>query len=100
MKLLAPMLLIATISTIAMCQRTQAAEHFYQGKVVRLILGSGEASGVDTLGRITARRIEYSPVIARDLIQAAGREAFERSRGQRHRARALQGRLSGPSLSL
>ncbi len=28
------------------------------------------------LGRITARRLEYSPVIARDLIQAAGREAI------------------------
>lgn len=28
------------------------------------------------LGRITARRLEYSSVIARDLIQAAGREAI------------------------
>lgn len=38
---------------------TLAAEvgDFYKGKTIRLIVGSGEASGVDILGRITARHI-------------------------------------------
>src|SRR5262245_19487675 len=33
------------------------AEDFYQGKTIRLIIGSGEASGVDILGRIVARHL-------------------------------------------
>ena len=33
------------------------ADDFYQGKTIRLIVGSGEGSGVDILGRIAARHL-------------------------------------------
>jgi tripartite-type tricarboxylate transporter receptor subunit TctC len=33
------------------------AEDFYQGKTIRLVVGSGEGSGVDILGRIAARHL-------------------------------------------
>jgi tripartite-type tricarboxylate transporter receptor subunit TctC len=33
------------------------ADDFYQGKIIRLIVGSGEASGVDILGRVAARHL-------------------------------------------
>jgi tripartite-type tricarboxylate transporter receptor subunit TctC len=33
------------------------ADDFYKGKTVRLIIGSGEASGVDILGRVAARHL-------------------------------------------
>ena len=33
------------------------ADDFYKGKVLRLIVGSGEASGVDILGRVAARHL-------------------------------------------
>ena len=38
---------------------SQAAEvgDFYKGKTLRIIIGSSEASGVDILGRITARHL-------------------------------------------
>jgi tripartite-type tricarboxylate transporter receptor subunit TctC len=34
-----------------------AQQNFFQGKTIRLIVGSGEASGVDILGRVTARHL-------------------------------------------
>jgi tripartite-type tricarboxylate transporter receptor subunit TctC len=33
------------------------ADDFYKGKVIKLIIGSGEASGVDILGRVAARHL-------------------------------------------
>jgi len=33
------------------------ADDFYQGKIIRLIVGSGEASGVDILARVAARHL-------------------------------------------
>jgi tripartite-type tricarboxylate transporter receptor subunit TctC len=33
------------------------AEDFYKGKTIRLVIGSGEGSGVDILGRIVARHL-------------------------------------------
>ncbi|MGE5540327.1 MAG: Bug family tripartite tricarboxylate transporter substrate binding protein [Gemmatimonas sp.] len=35
----------------------QSASDFYKGKTLRLIVGSGEASGVDVLGRIVGRHL-------------------------------------------
>lgn len=35
----------------------QAVGDFYKGKTMRLVVGSGEASGVDVLGRIVARHL-------------------------------------------
>ena len=38
------------------------ADDFYQGKIIRLIVGSGEASGVDILARVAARHLgNYIP---------------------------------------
>jgi len=34
-----------------------AQQNFFQGKTIKLIVGSGEASGVDILGRVTARHL-------------------------------------------
>ena len=47
--------LMAGFSGTAMAQANAA--DFYKGKTVRLIIGSGEGSGVDILGRITARHL-------------------------------------------
>ena len=49
-----------------------SAEDFYKGKTLRIIIGSGEASGVDILGRIVARHLpKYIPgtptVIAQNM---------------------------------
>jgi tripartite-type tricarboxylate transporter receptor subunit TctC len=34
-----------------------SADDFYKGKIIKLIVGSGEASGVDILGRVAARHL-------------------------------------------
>jgi tripartite-type tricarboxylate transporter receptor subunit TctC len=54
---------------------TQAScEDFYKGKQIKLIIGSGEASGVDILGRIAARHlpkhIPGNPVIVAQNMPA------------------------------
>lgn len=47
-----------TIASAAACVAVGAsAEDFYKGKTVKLIIGSGEASGVDILGRVAARHL-------------------------------------------
>jgi tripartite-type tricarboxylate transporter receptor subunit TctC len=45
--------LVAVIGLSAPAQ----ADDFYKGKVIRLIVGSAEASGVDILGRVAARHL-------------------------------------------
>lgn len=43
---------------VSLAFSTQASsEDFYKGKQIKLIIGSGEASGVDILGRIAARHL-------------------------------------------
>lgn len=65
---LAPMLLVLAICGGASAAQAQQqapqqapqqaqAGDFYKGKTVRLIIGSSEGSGVDILGRITARHL-------------------------------------------
>ena len=47
-----------TIASAAACVAASAsADDFYKGKTVKLIIGSGEASGVDILGRVAARHL-------------------------------------------
>lgn len=43
--------------TLVLLTGTARADNFYQGKTLKLIVGSGEASGVDVLGRIVARHL-------------------------------------------
>lgn len=56
---------LASVSAcaVSMCAATGAfADDFYKGKTLRLIIGSGEASGVDVLGRVAARHLsKYIP---------------------------------------
>lgn len=47
---------VATLS-FASVASPSLAEDFYKGKTIKLIIGSGEASGVDVLGRIAARHL-------------------------------------------
>ena len=48
--------LVAGVAALALSSPGQAQD-FYQGKTLRLIVGSGEGSGVDILGRIAARHL-------------------------------------------
>ena len=48
---------IACIAATAGFAPQAHSEDFYKGKQIKLILGSGEASGVDILGRIAARHL-------------------------------------------
>ncbi|MFN3888778.1 MAG: Bug family tripartite tricarboxylate transporter substrate binding protein [Beijerinckiaceae bacterium] len=51
-------LAVWTCASAAACAVTAAsADDFYKGKTVKLIVGSGEASGVDILGRVAARHL-------------------------------------------
>ncbi len=46
------------LASTAACIATDAfADDFYKGKTIKLIIGSGEASGVDILGRVAARHL-------------------------------------------
>jgi tripartite-type tricarboxylate transporter receptor subunit TctC len=50
--------LLAAIGAFALLGApAKAQQNFYQGKTVKLIVGSGEASGVDVLARIVARHL-------------------------------------------
>jgi tripartite-type tricarboxylate transporter receptor subunit TctC len=53
---------------------TAQADDFYKGKTIRLVIGSGESSGVDILGRIVARHltnhIPGKPVVIAQNIPA------------------------------
>ncbi len=51
-------LAVWTLASAAACVVTAAsADDFYKGKTIKLIIGSGEASGVDILGRVAARHL-------------------------------------------
>lgn len=51
-------LAVWTFASAAACVVTAAsADDFYKGKTIKLIIGSGEASGVDILGRVAARHL-------------------------------------------
>lgn len=50
------------VSAAALAASGASADDFYKGKSIRLIIGSGEASGVDILGRVAARHLpKYIP---------------------------------------
>jgi tripartite-type tricarboxylate transporter receptor subunit TctC len=48
---------VMSAATLAGAAQAQTAGDFYKGKTLRLIVGSGEASGVDVLGRIVGRHL-------------------------------------------
>lgn len=50
-------LAVWAIASAAAFSTTALADDFYRGKTVKLIIGSGEASGVDILGRVAARHL-------------------------------------------
>ena len=50
-------LAFAVSLTMVLAPTAATADDFYQGKTIRLVVGSGEASGVDILGRIAARHL-------------------------------------------
>jgi tripartite-type tricarboxylate transporter receptor subunit TctC len=52
-------LVSATLWSVAVLGLSTAAraDDFYKGKIIRLIVGSGEASGVDILARVAARHL-------------------------------------------
>jgi tripartite-type tricarboxylate transporter receptor subunit TctC len=51
-------LAVCTLASMSACVANGAiADDFYRGKTVKLIIGSGEASGVDILGRVAARHL-------------------------------------------
>jgi tripartite-type tricarboxylate transporter receptor subunit TctC len=53
----AAMAALATLATAWLSGTAGAQENFYRGKTIKLIVGSGEASGVDILGRVVARHL-------------------------------------------
>lgn len=69
LKVLSVSLLAASLGTIGSAR----ADDFYKGKTIKLIIGSGEASGVDVLGRIAARHLgKYIPGAPTIIAQNMG----------------------------
>ena len=68
-------LAVWTIASAAACVVTAAsADDFYKGKTVKLIIGSGEASGVDILGRVAARQVAVSAAMLERICMLRGEQ--------------------------